>query len=117
MQNPELNLIQDLVDYAKKRADLGELHLRGLADTLSQLPPSQLALVRYHRECRQTVVNKLYLKRAEKRAHVDSSSTSGTQPEIFQAKRGRPQKLNIPGRPQRTQAVAPKEKVCIFSPC
>lgn len=111
LTDPDVDKGYDILHYAKRLADLGEVAFRPLSDFLSSLSKSELEEVRYHSDCRKKVINKLLLERAErKRAHLDSPSAA--QP----AKRGRPAKSSSTGRLQRHTGVIPKEIVCIFAP-
>jgi len=77
---------------------------------MASLSEAELALVRYHSSCRKTIVHKM-TERAAKRS---SSPHDTTAP----CKVGRPSTSGGQSRIQRAStSVAPKEKVCVFSPC
>ena len=80
MPNPDIELIHDLLDYAKKRVMLGDVKLKDVADKLSSLSPAELAEVRYHRDCRKEVVSKDRLKRAEKQSLSESAVRPHSEP-------------------------------------
>ena len=108
----DVDKIQDILHYAKRLADLGEVAFRPLSDFLSSLSKSDLEKVRYHSDCRKRVVNKSLLERAErKKAHLDTPTAA--QP----VKRGRPAKSSSStSRVNRHTGVIPKEIACIFAP-
>lgn len=110
--DPNLDKIYDILHYAKRLTELGEVQFKHLSDFLSSLSKSEIEKVRYHSDCRKTVVNKPLLDRAEKkRARLDSPSAAA-QP----AKRGRPARSNESGRLHRQTGIVPKDIVCIFAP-
>ena len=78
---PGIEKIQDILHYATRLADIGEVNLRPLAHFLASLPHSELEQVRYHSICRKTIVNKPFLERAQKRRDR-SDSPSPAQPYI-----------------------------------
>ena len=108
--NPGLEQICDILHYANRLVDLGEVKWRPLSDHLSSLSQSELEQVRYHSDCRKIIVNKPLLERAEKR-RTRSESLSPPPP----AKRGRPAKSSVTGRPQRHTSAAPRDIVCMFA--
>ena len=109
--DPDIEKIFDILHYAKRLADIGEVHLRPLSESLSSLSKSELEQVRYHSNCRMIIVNKTLLHRAEKRRACSESPSPSRA-----VKRGRPPKSSTAGRPQRHTGTIPKEIVCIFAP-
>jgi len=66
--DPSLDMIKSIKVYALKRAELGEFELKLLADYMTSLSEGELSLVRYHSNCRKTIVNKQLTERAAKRS-------------------------------------------------
>ena len=108
--DPEPDKIYDILHYATRLADLGEVHLRPLSDFLSSLSKSELEKIRYHSDCRKTIVNKPLLERAEKRRARNDSPSSA-----LPAKRGHPTKASTTGRSHRNTVAVPKEIACVFA--
>lgn len=108
--NPGLDMIVAIKESAIKRAELGELNLKPLAEYMTNLSPEELKMVRYHSTCRKKVVHKQLIERALKRPCSSSDIAAPW-------KAGRPSTSGESSRVQRSFGVKAKEKICVFSPC
>ena len=101
VNEPGVDHIQDILNVATERVNLGDLELQPLVEYLSGLSPSELVKVRYHSICRKSIVNKTTLDRARKRVQPDSpSAEDDTVCQPSKRSRGRPRKDSAP-RPKR----------------
>ena len=69
--NPDM--IDKLVDCCHERLSLGQSYIKQLSDRLASLSESERKCVRYHSECRKTIVNMSMIARfRSKRVRSDS---------------------------------------------
>ena len=104
--NPDL--IDKLVDCCNERLSLGQSYIKQLPDGLASLSESGRKCVRYHSECRKTIVNMSMIARfRSKRVRSDSPVCLARSP-------GHPINTTDSARPKRTKST-PKAKVCVLS--
>ena len=108
--DPNIEKIRDILHYARRLADLGEVNLRPLSEFLSSLSLSELEKVTYHPDCRRKkIINKVRLERAKKRPLYLSFTSPATQE--------RPASQIMKGRTStETYGVVPKDMLCVFAP-